>query len=108
MSRNTPANPEQQLADYRSAIDALGGINPAAATLGFSTRHSARLYSGASPLHDGILRDLAQALLAHADLCRQLERRLSPAFASNLTEDQRSREGKPDGRRYDPREQADG
>jgi len=101
MPRKTPADPEQQLTDYRAAIDALGGPNPAARILGFSTRTSARFYSGASPLHDGVLRDTAAALIAHADLCRQLERKLSPAFASNLTEDQLARERKPDGRRYD-------
>jgi len=44
----------------------------------------ARLLSAEAPLHDGFLRDIARELIAHADLCRKLERRLSPAFAANL------------------------
>ena len=101
MSRHSPADPEQQHADFRAAIDALGGTAAFAKKLGFTQRHAGRLYSGASAPHDGILRDTAAALIEQADICRRLERKLSPAFASNLTEEQRSREGRPDGRRFD-------
>jgi hypothetical protein len=62
------------------------------------------LLSGERELHDGFLRDTAKALIEHAELCRQLERKLSPAFAANLTERQAERLGKPDARRADHRE----
>ena len=85
------ADPDEQLDHFREAVDLLGGpkawgeaIDPPV-----SKRHASRLYSGASPLHDGILEDTARALIATADRARELERRLSPAFRANLTEDQR-------------------
>lgn len=83
-----PKDPTAQHAAFREAVEALGGIRATARQLDMTERHAGRLYSGASPLHDGILQDISQALLRHADLCRQLERQLSPAFASNLTERQ--------------------
>jgi len=49
------------------------------------------MVAGTSHLHAGILQDIAKALLAHADECRQLERLISPAFADNLTREQRER-----------------
>lgn len=80
-----PADPRAQLETYRDAVNALGGIRASARYLAMSERQAGRLYSGASPLHDGILRDISAALLTHADRCRMLERRLSPAFTGNLT-----------------------
>lgn len=81
-------DPAQQHALFRRAVEALGGQAAFAGALNLSVRHAGRLYSGASPLHDGILEDLGRALIAHADLCRRLERELSPAFAGNLTAEQ--------------------
>lgn len=100
MANTNPIDPETQLDLYRQAVDALGGISAHARQLGFTARHGGRLYSGDRPLHDGILEDTANALLDHADHCRSLERKLSPAFKANLTPAQADRQGKPDGRRY--------
>lgn len=83
-------DPESQLALFRQAVDALGSQAALARQLRFTVRHAGRLYSGASPLHDGILVVTARALIAHADLCRRLERALSPAFAGNLMLEQRA------------------
>lgn len=77
--------PEQQLSDFRDAVQLLGGERSAARAIGIGERTIYRLLSGESPLHSGFLRDIATALIAHADRCRALERRLSPAFAANLT-----------------------
>lgn len=98
-----PRTPTEQLELYQAAVDAIGGIRPHARYLGISERHGGRLYSGARALHDGILEDTAAALLKHAELCKQLERRISPAFAGNLTAEQLERQGKPDARRFDGR-----
>lgn len=92
-------DPENQLAHFRSAATLLGGAIPTARLLGISERHMRGLLSGVRTLHDGYLRDTAAALIAHADACRKLERRISPAFAANLTEAQAS--GNNRGRRTD-------
>lgn len=82
-------DPDTQHALFREAVDAIGGQAAAARVIPCNVRHAGRLYSGASPLHAGILENMARALISHADRCRQLERRISPAFAANLTERQR-------------------
>ena len=104
MTDTQAADPEQQLALYRLAVDALGGISAHAALLDFSTRHGARLYAGERQLHDGILRETATALTERAALCRDLERRISPAFVGNLTERQQQHYGRGSGPRFDKRE----
>jgi len=38
-------------------------------------------------------------LIAHSDMCRRLERKLSPAFSENLTEAQIEHLGNPEGKR---------
>jgi DNA-binding transcriptional regulator YdaS (Cro superfamily) len=101
-------NETEQRELFRQAVEALGGRAASAARLAVSERHVRKLIAGESALHDGILRDIARALLAHADECKRLEKALSPAFAANLTAEQLERQGKPDGRRFDAREQADG
>ncbi len=83
--------PAEQLDLFRQSVAAIGGTQRAAVRLGISTRHLERLMAGKSDLHVGLLRDVAAALLTHADACKALERRLSPAFAANLTPDQRDR-----------------
>lgn len=95
----TYAEEAHQLQLYQQAVRALGGIAAHARTLGFTQRHGGRLFSGAYPVPARVLEETAAALLAHADHCRALERQLSPAFTSNLTETQRApaRSGRPRG-----------
>lgn len=100
-------DPETQHQLYRQAVDAIGGINAHARILGFSPRHGGRLYSGASPLHEGILKDTANALHLHGKLCRQLERQLTPDFTDNLTAEQLEQRGRDDSRHYG-KEEANG
>lgn len=75
-----------QLELFSRAVAALGGQQATARALDMSDRSLRMLLSGQRRLHAGILEDLADALVAHADLCRKLERQLSPAFAGNLNE----------------------
>jgi hypothetical protein len=98
--KTTPADPETQRALWREATELLGGQRPAARILKMGERTMRALCSGERELHDGFLRDMAAALIAHADACRTAERRLSPAFAANLTDAQAARQGKPDARRF--------
>jgi hypothetical protein len=93
--------PETQLARFRQAIELLGGQRATARVLGCNERTIRALWNGERPLHDGWLRDIAAALIAHADQCRALERQISPAFTGNLTEDQRT--AKRHGNRFDAR-----
>lgn len=90
--------PEIQLEIYQQAVQALGGIRAHARALGMAERHGARLYSGNRAVTVSILADTAAALIDHADLCRQLERQISPAFGGNLTPAQQERQGRPDAR----------
>lgn len=103
-----PKDPPEQLQLFRQAVAALGGQNATARYLKVTDRHVRFLLAGEREIHDGILRDLGRALLEHAELCKRLERQLSPAFATNLTAAQLARQGKPDARRFDARENADG
>ena len=96
-----PIDPETQLARFTQAIQLLGGRRAAAQILDVNERTIRKLIAGDIPLHDGWLRDIATALLVHADHCRDLEREISPAFAGNLTEQQAAQQGKPDARRFD-------
>lgn len=86
---DTPATtPQIQLDRFRLAVTLLGGPRAAAQEIGVGDRTVERLIAGASPIHDGFLRDIARALLRHADACKALERQLSPAFAGNLVDGQ--------------------
>lgn len=78
-----------QLELFSRAVTALGGQQATARALDMSDRSLRMLLSGDRRLHAGILEDIANALLAHADECRALERKLSPAFAGNLHETNR-------------------
>lgn len=98
-----PQYPDLQIQNFAAAVLALGGQSAVAKILGVNDRTVRSWLSGKRPLHDGILRDTARALILHADLCRNLERSISPAFSSNLTERQAERMGKPDARRADQR-----
>lgn len=79
-----------QLEAFRAAVDELGGQRATAALLKVHERTIRDIVApeGRRQLHTGFLRDVAAALVAKADRCRALERRLSPAFVSNLTADQ--------------------
>lgn len=103
-----PQDPAKQLELFSQAVEALGGQRATARYLKVSERQVRFILAGDRALHDGFLRDMAQALLEHAEHCRALERQLSPAFAANLTPEQLERQGKPDARRFDARENADG
>lgn len=103
-----PADPANQLERFTLAVQLLGGQRAVASYLGVNERHVRYLLSGERDLHDGILRDVAAALVAHADACRTLERRIFPAFSGNLTQRQADRKGKPDARRHDQRDAIDG
>lgn len=79
--------PETMLQKVERAIALLGGREATARILGMSDRSLRFLLSGRRNLHTGILEDLARALIAKAEACRQLEREISPAFAANVTDE---------------------
>lgn len=89
---------------FLDAVRALGGQVAVARLLNVTDRTVRGLMSGDRPLHTGYLRDISQALLGHAEYCRELERNLNPLFDRNLTDQQRAE--RPDGRRYDAAEPA--
>ena len=77
-----------QLELFSKAVDMIGGIGAAARALDINERNLRRIFTGERRLHTGHLNDIAKALLDHAAACRALERQLSPAYSSNLTEAQ--------------------
>lgn len=95
-------SPEHQLSHFRDAVQLLGGERSAGRAIGVSDRTMRRILAGEARLHDGFLRDIAGALITHAECCRALEKRLSPMFYANLTAEQQA--DTPDRRRYDMRE----
>ncbi len=88
-------DPATQLDRFTEGIRLLGGQHAAARAFGVSERTIRRIVAGDVPLHEGFLRDMAKALLHHADCCRAIERALSPAFLGNLTADQRAKPAHP-------------
>lgn len=92
-------DPDSQLAHFRAAVQLLGGVRSAARELGCNDRTLYALIYGNRDLHDGWLRDMAEALIKHADACRALERKISPAFVGNLTTAQQTE--KPHHNRFD-------
>ena len=68
---------------FLEAVALLGGQRVTARAIGCSERTLRDLCSGRRMVHDGFLRDAAAALVAHADRCRDVERRLNPLFAAN-------------------------
>ncbi len=83
-------DPDSQLARFRDAVQLLGGVRSAARELDCNDRTLYALIYGKRDLHDGWLRDMAAALIRKADACRELERKISPAFVANLTKDQQT------------------
>ncbi|AXB77687.1 hypothetical protein TQ38_015230 [Novosphingobium sp. P6W] len=90
-----PQDPMVQLALFTQAVEALGGQRVTARTLGVDERDLRARLSGEEDLDTSILRDIAKALIDHADRCRKIERKLSPAFSENLTAIQAERFGNP-------------
>jgi len=90
--------PEKQREKIANAARLLGGNRATARALGCSERFVRMLIAGDKPASPGILADLGKALLAHAELCRLMEREISPAFTANLTNRQRELQEKNDQR----------
>lgn len=101
MPRTSFSTPEAQRERFVAAVKELGGNHRVAAMLGMGERSIRALRNGEREIHEGHLRDLAQALTDKAARCMQLEREISPAFKANLTAAQHENFGKPDGRRFD-------
>lgn len=80
---------ETQLQIFAEAIELLGGQGASAAALKINERTLRKLLAGDKALHAGFLEDMSNALLTHAARIREVERRLNPGFAANLTERQR-------------------
>ncbi len=74
---------ETQRELFARAVEALGGKRDAATAMGRTDRNVLRWIKGERRLHDDVLEDICKALIAHADLCRELERQLHPAFGGN-------------------------
>lgn len=87
-------DPSTQLDLWNEAVQMLGGQRPAARVLGCSERTVRGLCSGERPIHEGWLRDISIALLALAERARLVERKLSPAFVSNLVDGQAQEDGR--------------
>jgi hypothetical protein len=88
VERTAMVDPLTQLEHFRNAVLLLGGQRETARQLGSNERTIRSLCSGERSLHDGWLHDISCALLDRAELLRELERHLSPSFASNLTDEQ--------------------
>lgn len=99
-------DPDSQLARFRDAVQLLGGVRSAARELDCNDRTLYELIYGRRALHDGWLRDMAAALIKHADACRALERKISPAFVGNLTNAQQTTT--PHHNRFDRKDRNDG
>lgn len=100
---------ELQREYFARAAQLLGGNEATARILDISSRSLRSFISGERRLHSGILKDIAAALIAHADACRTLERRISPAFSGNLNEDNGPplHDGRQDGSKRIPKTQVD-
>lgn len=94
-----PQASDIQLAIFSQAVDALGGQRALARHLGIAEREVREWISGEVPIGYATLRETARALIAHSDMCRRLERKLSPAFSENLTESQLEGLAQPESRR---------
>jgi DNA-binding transcriptional regulator YdaS (Cro superfamily) len=80
-----PQDPMVQLALFTQAVEALGGQRATARVLRVEEPVLRKWLAGEEQLDAAILRDIARGLIDHADRCRKLERKLSPAFSENLT-----------------------
>jgi hypothetical protein len=87
-------DPATQLDLFREAVRAIGGTRVAARELAVNERTVVRLCAGQTTLHDGFLGDMAKALRRHVADCRELERKLDPAFHENLYPGQKKADGR--------------
>lgn len=99
-------DPAEQLETFRRAVALLGGQRATAARLGLNERTIRDICKGRRALHVGYLRHVSAYLVALADQCRLIERKLSPAFGANLTQDQATK--RPHGHAYHLRARAEG
>lgn len=76
--------PIEQIERFSTAVELLGGQRAAARLLGLAEPEVVDLCHGRAPLDVGLLRAISRALILHADACRLMERRLSPAFLDNM------------------------
>lgn len=76
--------PVEQIERFALAVELLGGPHATARLLGISEGEIDALCIGRRPLHKDLLQAISRALLLHAEACRLMERRLSPAFHGNL------------------------
>ncbi|WP_343612870.1 hypothetical protein [Novosphingobium sp.] len=85
--------PVEQIERFALAVELLGGPHAAARTLGLSEAEIDDLCIGRRALHIDLLQAISRALLLHAEACRLMERRLSPAFHDNILPGQDRRKG---------------
>ncbi|MFC0686165.1 MULTISPECIES: helix-turn-helix domain-containing protein [Sphingomonadaceae] len=93
-----PQKPDIQLAIFAQAVDAVGGQRVMARYMGVSEKEVRDFLSGDVALDRNALRSASQGLIKQADMCRRLERKLSPAFVENMTDKQLEGLTLPDGR----------
>lgn len=79
---------EEQIQLAGDAARLLGSQARLAQALGINERNTRYILSGRKRLHELHLQKISAALIAHAEECRALERKLNPAFAANRTEAQ--------------------
>lgn len=95
-----PTDPKTQHELFVAGVTLLGGPRTAARALETSDRTIHRLISGDAELHDGFLRDMANAMHLHALACRELEKRLNPLFSANLVPGQAREDRRRTGARH--------
>ena len=79
-----PGTPHTKLDLFRVASELLGGREATAKALGMTDRSFRYLLAGDREIHTGLLEDISNALIDHANRCRNIERQLNPAFAENV------------------------
>lgn len=92
---------EEQLELFKAGVAHLGSVEAAARWMEINVRSLRYVLNARRALHDGHCRALANALVAHTAVSREIERRISPAFRDNLTAEQATK--KPHGNRFDQR-----
>lgn len=85
-----PMLPVEQIERFALAVELLGGPATTARLLKLPESEIGDLCLGRRPLDLGVLQAISRALIAHAEACRLLERRLSPAFRDNVLPGQES------------------
>lgn len=94
-----PDTTDPNLKLFNEAVQLLGGQRAAARYLKISERSVRFVLAGERELHDGFLREIAAALVEHAEKCRAAERTL---FSQAI----RTAPDKPHGNRFDQKGKA--